>query len=239
MTVETASWINELNPALPSINDLKREAPQHFGLIKQVLQNQFPNFGTAAMNATVAELNYMVGVTGLVQPQIDALVNNKADKAGETYTGAHDFTGATITADTKPLGTATNELATTAFVAATGLSSALPGQTGNAGKTIRTDGTAAFWGFAELTHVPISTNTVAAPGNYYDIRANGITLTIPATFVDGDPVGFGCSGGVFPATVDWTTNKLKGRTPGVMTLTGANNHAVCVFANPTDGFMEV
>lgn len=245
MTVETATYISELNPALPSINDLKREAPQHFGLIKQVLQNQFPNFGTAAMNASVTELNYMVGATSSIQTQLTTLSTGKASKAGETYTGNHDFTGAVTTAATQSVGDASTKVATTAFVASTALSSALPGQLGNELKTsIRTDGTNAFWGYAELEHTPITSNTVAEPGRYYDIRTPGIVLTIPATFVEGDPVGFGYTSGVnaFNTTlpqVDWTTNKVKGRSPGVMNLTGQNNHAMVVYANSTDGFMEV
>lgn len=46
------------------------------------------------------------------------------------------MTGATVTANTATLGDASTKVATTAFVAATSLVSALPGQTGNAGKVI-------------------------------------------------------------------------------------------------------
>ena len=64
--------------------------------------------------------------------------NKKANLASPTFTG-------TPTAPTATVGTSTTQIATTAFVAATGLSTALPGQSGNAGKFITTDGTNASW----------------------------------------------------------------------------------------------
>jgi hypothetical protein len=67
-------------------------------------------------------------------------------KAGDTWTGAHDFTGGTLTAATQTVGDASTKVATTAFVAATALSTALPGQLGNSGKALTTDGTNASWG---------------------------------------------------------------------------------------------
>jgi hypothetical protein len=54
------------------------------------------------------------------------------------------FTG-TPTAPTASTGTATTQLATTAFVAAAAFNVALPGQSGNAGKFVTTDGTNASW----------------------------------------------------------------------------------------------
>jgi hypothetical protein len=83
----------------------------------------------------------LAGLSSPVQTQLDA----KADITGETYSGTHNFTGATTTAATQSVGDATAKVATTAFVAATALVSALPGQTANGGKTITTDGTNASW----------------------------------------------------------------------------------------------
>lgn len=54
------------------------------------------------------------------------------------------FTG-TPTAPTAALGTATTQIATTAFVTSTSLTANLPGQTGNAGNVIGTDGSTASW----------------------------------------------------------------------------------------------
>ena len=116
MTVETASYISQLDPTLPTAADPKSEGDNQLRLVKTVLKTQFPNFGTAAMNASVAELNYMVGVTSLVQTQLNTLTSAKAAKAGDTYTGAHDFTGGTIAVPTATVGDATTKAASTAFV---------------------------------------------------------------------------------------------------------------------------
>lgn len=87
------------------------------------------------------ELGYLDGVTGPVQGQLDG----KVSKSGDTYTGTHNLTGATVTVPTVTAGDATTKAASTAFVAAAALAASLPGQTGNAGKVITTNGTAASW----------------------------------------------------------------------------------------------
>ena len=183
MTVETASYISQLDPTYPAAGDPKSEGDNHLRLVKTVLQTQFPNFGTAAMNATTAELNYVVGVTSGIQSQI----NTKATKAGDTYTGAHDFTGATPTVPTATAGDSSAAAASTAFVVSTVFSAALPGQTGNAGRTVRTDGTSASWGSIYGSPQVISTNTTASNGTAYVMTAS-LTLTLPATPAAGDCV---------------------------------------------------
>lgn len=165
MTVESASYISQLAATNPASGDPKSEGDDHVRLIKTVLKTQFPNFGTAAMNATVAELNYSVGVTSAIQAQLDALTSAKAAKSGATYTGTHDFTGATIRAATLPAGTATTELATTAHVSSVAFSAALPGQTGNAGRYVTTDGVNASWQSVAGAISVISTDTTAVSGN--------------------------------------------------------------------------
>lgn len=65
---------------------------------------------------------------------------------GDVYTGAHDFTGATITAPTQSTADSSTKVATTAFVNNVAMNPALPNQTGNAGKFVTTDGTNASWG---------------------------------------------------------------------------------------------
>lgn len=183
MTVETASYISQLDNTLPLAGDKKSEGDNHLRLVKTVLKTQFPNFGTAAMNATTAELNYVVGVTSSIQTQINA----KATKAGDTYTGGHDFTGATPTVPTATPGDSSSKAASTAFVAGAAFSAALPGQTGNAGRTVRTDGTSASWGSIYGSPQVISTNTTAATGTAYLLTAS-LTLTLPATPAAGDCV---------------------------------------------------
>jgi len=183
MTVESASYISQLDDTLPLSGDKKREGDNHIRLVKDVLKTQFPNFGTAAMNATTTELNYVVGVTSGIQAQI----NTKATKAGDTYTGAHDFTGAAPTVPTATAGDSSAKAASTAFVVGTAFSAALPGQAGNAGRTVRTDGTSASWGSIYGSPQVISTNTTAATGTAYLLTAS-LTLTLPATPAAGDCV---------------------------------------------------
>lgn len=196
--------------------------------------HSFPN-STTVGPLTPTIQSYLATATSDVQAQI----NGKGAIAGQVWgAGTHDFRAGPLLAPTRVTGDATENVATTAFVAATALSSALPGQSGNAGKFVTTNGTSASWAYPVLTPVIISSNTTAAPGNFYIIAAAGITLTVPATFSAKDPVGFGMSRGVSSANVDWTTNKVKGRTAGVMQLLSQNDTAVCVFANATDGFME-
>lgn len=183
MTVETASYISQLDATLPLPGDKKREGDNHLRLVKTVLKTQFPNFGTAAMTATTTELNYVVGVTSGIQAQI----NTKAAKAGDTYSGAHDFTGAAPTVPTSTAGDSSAAAASTAFVAGAAFSAALPGQAGNAGRTVRTDGTSASWGSIYGSPQVISTNTTAATGTAYLLTAS-LTLTLPATPAAGDCV---------------------------------------------------
>lgn len=102
------------------------------------------------------------------------------------------FTGVPEAPTAAP-GTSTNQLATTAFAAALGMSAALPGQTGNAGRAIATDGSTATWvgnGTPYLADAAGTTQT-AVVGTQYTLRnAASTTVTLPATgtFIAGDNV---------------------------------------------------
>lgn len=159
MTVEVATYISQLDPTLPTASDPKSEGDNQFRMLKTVLQTQFPNFGTNAITATATQINYLVGVTSAVQTQLDTLTSTKAAKSGSTYTGAHDFSGASsVTVPTATVGDSSTKAASTAFVAATAFASALPAQTGNAGKILNTDGTTATWTDTITTSKTISGN---------------------------------------------------------------------------------
>jgi hypothetical protein len=67
------------------------------------------------------------------------------------------FTGIP-TAPTAATGTSTAQLATCAFVVATAFNAVLPGQVGNAGRFVSTDGTNAYW--ADVPQFPIATMSV-------------------------------------------------------------------------------
>ena len=136
------------------------------------------------------ELGYVDGVTAPIQGQLDG----KADITGESYSGTHDFSVATIKAPTLATGTNTTDVATTAFVNSTGLSSALPGQTGNADKFVKTDGTSATWAFPVLRNVQVTgTSHTAAAGTrpcLENVAAS--TITLPPSPANNDVVGWRC-----------------------------------------------
>ena len=137
---------------------------------------------TSIGSITQAELGYVDGVTAPIQAQLDS----KADITGESYTGTHDFTGGALKAPTMTAGTATTDVATTAFVASAALAAALPGQTGNAGKVISTDGTNASWvnPVFPAPYTDIAANTTAALHGRYRLTAS-LDLTLPASPADG------------------------------------------------------
>lgn len=86
------------------------------------------------------------------------------------------------TAPTASPGTSSTQIATTAFVAAAAFSAALPGQTGNAGKFITTDGTTASWSFVPVTGISatgsLSANTfLSGAGTWSTIPVTGINAT--------------------------------------------------------------
>lgn len=133
MAVETATNINQLDATLPTGNDLKSEGDNHIRLLKSAIKLTWPNV-TATLTASSVEFNYLAGVTSLIQVQINA----KAPSASPALTGIP-------TAPTAVPGTASNQVATTAFVSAQAFSLNLPGQTGNALKFLGTDGASATW----------------------------------------------------------------------------------------------
>lgn len=129
MGLESATYISQLVATNPTSTDPKSQGDDHIRLVKSTLQNTFPNI-TGAVTVTQSDINSVTG---------------KADVAGETYTGTHDFTGGTILADTQSLGDSSTKVATTEFVANTSFSTNLPGQSNNSGKFLTTNGTDASW----------------------------------------------------------------------------------------------
>lgn len=235
MTVETASYISQLDPTYPAAGDAKSEGDNHFRLVKTVLKTQFPNFGTNAITATAAEVNYLVGVTSAVQTQLNTLTSAKAAKAGDTYTGAHDFTGGTIAVPTATVGDATTKAASTAFVAAAAFNAVLPGQTGNGGKFVTTDGTNASWSNIYGTPTLISTNTNAVNGGFYMLTAS-LTLTLPANPSSSDVVHVSNRSGVGTCVIDRNGSNIMGLAEN-MTLDSAQQPFSLVYADATRGWV--
>ena len=127
MTVESASYISQLNPAYPADADDIKEGggptnapgsnPGHINMIKSVLQTQFSGLaGTTAVTTSEAEMNvldgipatltatelgYVDGVTSAIQTQIDANgVGDAVLSADQSWTGAQRGTPQTITEGT-------------------------------------------------------------------------------------------------------------------------------------------
>lgn len=109
MTVETATYISQLNATYPAAGDAKSEGDDHLRLTKSAIKATFPNLTAAPVTPTTAELNYVAGVTSALQTQLNA----KAALTSPALTGVP-------TAPTAEPGTNTTQLATTAFVAAAG-----------------------------------------------------------------------------------------------------------------------
>lgn len=132
MTVESASYVNGLNASYPASSDQKSEGDNHLRLLKTCLLATFPNL-SGAVTVTHTDLN---------------TVTLKANIASPTFTGIP-------AAPTASVGTSTTQIATTAFVAATAFSSALPGQaSADEGDILITDGvSAASW--SKLPHYAI------------------------------------------------------------------------------------
>ncbi len=102
MTVESATYISDLDDTYPEGTDDRSEGDDHIRLIKTVLTTTFPSL-TSAVTATSAQLN---------------TITAKSNRAGDTYTGTHDYTGAVISVPTQTAGNSSTQAASTAFVAA-------------------------------------------------------------------------------------------------------------------------
>lgn len=119
---------------------------------------------TSVGNVSATELSYLDGVTSAIQTQL----GTKSAKAGETYSGTHDFSGATSVAVPAPSSGA--HAVTKTFVEALAFSAALPLQAGNAGKFVTTDGTSASW-------ATLSTGASLSGATTLDLTSGNATLT--------------------------------------------------------------
>lgn len=64
MTVETATFISDLNATYPASTDAKAEGDNHLRLLKSTIKATFPNIN-AAVTPTAAELNKLAGLGAL------------------------------------------------------------------------------------------------------------------------------------------------------------------------------
>lgn len=134
------------------------------------------------------------------------------------------FTG-TPTAPTATAGTSTTQVATTAFVAATAFTSVLPGQTGNAGKYITTDGTNASW-------ADVYPSQTGNSGNF--LTTNGTNTSWASTY----PLQTGNSGKFISTngtTVSWTDvyPSQTGNSGNFLTTNGTTTSWASVYPSQT------
>ena len=191
------TWGTKLNNDLDAIDDLLDGTTA----IKPNLTANEWKVGGTAITATGAELNYVDGVTSNIQTQLDNKVTN-ATHTGEV-TGATALTIADNVVDEANLkvsNTPTNGYVLTAQSGNTGgltwaQVDALPSQSGNSGKYLTTNGSAASWavldtdantttkGLYEHAHT-ISSNYSITSGNNAiaagPITINsGVSVTVP------------------------------------------------------------
>ena len=63
MTIETATYLKDLNNALPATGDLVAEGDEHLRLMKTVLQTTFPGRGVADMGVVAKATGFSASVT--------------------------------------------------------------------------------------------------------------------------------------------------------------------------------
>jgi len=161
MSVETAPYINSLNTALPASNDPKSEGDDHLRVIKSAVKATFPNI-TGAVTVTQTDLN---------------TVPNLAPKASPVFTG--NPTGPTASASDNTTTLATTAMVQAALIASTGIGGQLPGQSGNANKFLKTNGSVASWSDdSRIKLAPLSGGTLTDPNSHYTIAANA-SYTLP------------------------------------------------------------
>lgn len=168
MSVESATYINQLNASYPAASDPKSEGDNHVRLLKSTLQATFPNLTATAVTPTSTDFNTLAGAatTGAVGLNVEtqAVANNSTKAASTAFVSA--------------------------AVAAATLSATLPSQSGNGGKYIYTDGTNAGW-YAlggPVTVVSGTTQTAVAGNHYILTNVASSTVTLPASPASGDTV---------------------------------------------------
>jgi len=195
MSVETATYINTLNTALPASGDAKSEGDDHLRLIKSAVKATFPNV-TGAVTPTHSDLNIIAGAaTGSVS----------------------GLNVATQTASDNTTKAASTAMVQSAILASSGISASLPAQTGNAGKVLTTNGTAASWGSVVGIGGATSTGSVTltasspaaqsvAPTSY------GQTVTLPdaTTCAKGVPLFGIYNSGSYPVSIQTAGGVLLG-----------------------------
>lgn len=236
MTVESATYLSDLNAAYPEAGSTAREGDDHLRLLKSVLLGTFP-YIAGPVTATHAELNYTDGVTGPLQDQL----NLKAPLASPTFTGtlvaaSGSFSG-TLSVQTPSLAA---HAANKSYVDSVAISAVLPAQTGNARHVIATDGASASWSPLFGVGSVITTSQTAVTRRRYVVDTSGgaFTLTLPASPSADDWVWIVDHGGALASanlTVARNGSLLMGLSEDL--LADVNYASVLLIYNATKGWV--
>lgn len=219
MTVESASYISQLDTTLPTAADLISEGDDHLRLTKTVLKTQFPNFGTTAIAASAAEVNYSVGVTSAIQAQLNA----KAPAASPTFTGT-----ATLPATTS-IGTVSDA----EIARLTGVTSPIQAQINAKGAIAGQTWTGAhdFTGATPMVPTAAGGDSSSKAASTAFVAAAAFTASLPnqsgnaGKFVTTDGTTASWAAAVTATSTDTLTNK---------TVTGLKETRVAMAANNID-----
>ena len=168
MTIETATYISQLDATYPASGDAKSEGDNHLRLIKSAVKATLPNITATPLTPTSADFN--------------------------TLTGAATTGGVGLNVATQASTDNSTKAASTAFVstavAAAVFAATLPSQSGNGGKYIFTDGSTAGWYSlgGPVTVVSGTTQTAIAGNHYVLTNVAATTVTLPASPNSGDTV---------------------------------------------------
>ena len=205
MTIETATYLSQLDATYPASGDAKSEGDNHIRLLKSTIKATWPNITATPVTPTSADFN--------------------------TLTGAATTGGVGLNVVTQVATDNTTKAASTAFVstavAAAVFAVTLPSQTGNGGKTIYTDGITASWQSigGPVTVVSGTTQTAVAGNHYVLTNVAATTVTLPASPASGDTVWVTWTNSLATNVIARNTQTIMGDATD-MTLDAATNGTV-------------
>jgi hypothetical protein len=213
-TVEAVTYISDLNTTLPASGDSVSEGAQHIRNLKTALKNTFPNI-TGAVNPTQAELNYSVGVTSLIQTQLDA-------KATPANLGLHFLASTTTTTATATVTFVAN-IDSTYDEYELHIENAVP-TTNNAIATLRTSADAgATWNSTAADYDWVLNWASSTSGSVTNGSTNATRIELSANVVSSTTAMGGFSaivkvfdpaGTTFNKRIQWNSSAASGTSGG-------------------------
>ena len=171
MALESPTYISDLVATNPVGSDNISDGDAHIRNLKSAIKATFPNV-SGAVTPTHTELNYVTGVTSSIQAQLNALSGGggSVSSVGMSVPTFLSVAGSPITS----AGTLAVSLSGTALPvtsggtgqtsAANAINGLLPSQTGNSGKYLTTNGSAASWAAGNATGSWKLLNSTTASG---------------------------------------------------------------------------